>query len=56
MRLVLGVTRDHIVEGTRPHHQAYAAAFPWYVPLTDYRGDIDIQDHSHGSLIIWTAQ
>ena len=29
MRLVLGVTRDRIVDATRPHHQAYAATFPW---------------------------
>jgi hypothetical protein len=55
MRLVLGVTRDRIVDGTRPHHQAYAAAFPWYVPLEDYRGDIRIEDRRNGSLIVWTA-
>jgi hypothetical protein len=48
MRLVLGVTRDHIVDGTRPHHHAYAAAFPWYVPLKDYRGDIRIEDRPNG--------
>jgi len=55
MRLVLGVTRDHIVDGTRPHHHAYAAAFPWYVPLKNYRGDIRIEDRPNGSLIVWTA-
>jgi hypothetical protein len=44
MRLVLGVIRDHIVDGTRPHHHAYTLAFPWYVPLKEYRGDIRIQD------------
>jgi len=46
MRLVLGVTRDHIVDGTRPHHHAYAATFPWYVPLKDYRGEISIEDRT----------
>jgi len=55
MRLVLGVTRDRIVDGTRPHHHAYAAAFPWYVPFKDYRGDIRIEDRPNGSLIVWTA-
>ena len=55
MRLVLGVTRDRIVDGTKPHHQAYAAAFPWYVPFKDYRGDIRIEDRSNGSLIVWTV-
>ena len=55
MRLVLGVTRDRIVDGTRPHHHAYAAKFPWYVPLKDYRGDIRIEDRPNGSLIVWTA-
>lgn len=55
MRLVLGVTRDRIVDGTRPHHQAYAAAFPWYVPFKDYRGDIRIDDRPNGSLIVWSV-
>jgi hypothetical protein len=55
MRLVLGVTRDRIVDGMRPHHQAYTAAFPWYVPFKDYRGDIRIDDQRNGSLIVWTV-
>jgi hypothetical protein len=55
MRLVLGVTRDRIVDATRPHHQAYAATFPWYVPFKDYRGDIRIEDRPNGSLIVWKA-
>jgi hypothetical protein len=55
MRLVTGVTRDRIVGGTRPHHHAYAATLPWYVPLKDYRGDIRIDDRPNGSLIVWTA-
>lgn len=55
MRLVTGVTRDYIVGGTRPHHHAYAAAFPWYVPLKNYRGDIRIENRPNGSLIVWTV-
>jgi Polyketide cyclase / dehydrase and lipid transport len=55
MRLVLGVTRDRIVDATKPHHQAYAATFPWYVPFKDYRGDIRIEDRPNGSLIVRTA-
>jgi Polyketide cyclase / dehydrase and lipid transport len=55
MRLVLGVTRDRIVDGARPHHQAYAAAFPWYVPFNDYHGVIRIEDRPNGSLIVWTV-
>jgi hypothetical protein len=51
----VGVTRDRIVDGTRPHHHAYVAAFPWYVPLKDYRGDIRIEDRPNGSLIVWTV-
>jgi hypothetical protein len=55
MRVGLGVTRDRIVDGTRPHHHAYVAAFRWYVPLKDYRGDIRIDDRPDGSLIVWTV-
>jgi Polyketide cyclase / dehydrase and lipid transport len=57
MRLGLGVTRDHIVDGTRPHHHAYAAVLPWFqsLLLKDYRGDIRIEDRPNGSLIVWTA-
>jgi hypothetical protein len=57
MRLGLGVTRDRIVDGTRPHHHAYVATLPWYqqMLLKDYRGDIRIEDRPNGSLIVWTA-
>ena len=30
MRIGLSVIRDTIVDGTRPHHQAYVASHPWY--------------------------
>jgi len=57
MRLGMGVTRDRIVDGTRPHHHAYVATLPWYqrLLLKDYRGDIRIEDRPNGSLIVWTA-
>jgi len=55
MRVGHSVIRDTIVAGTRPHHHAYVASFPWYTPLTDYRGDIRIEDRPNGSLIIWTV-
>jgi len=51
----VGVTRDHIVDASRPHHQAYVAAFPWFVPLRDYRGDIRIDDRPNGSLVAWAV-
>jgi hypothetical protein len=50
---VVGTAR--IVEGTRPHHHAYAVTLPWYSPLKDYRGDVRIEDRPSGCLIIWTA-
>jgi hypothetical protein len=49
------VTHDRIMEGTKPHHHAYAVTLPWYVPLKDYRGDVRIEDRPSGSLIVWTA-
>jgi hypothetical protein len=57
MRLGLGVTRDLIVDGTRPHHHAYVATLPWYqqMLLKDYHGDIRIEDRPNGSLLVWTA-
>lgn len=55
MRFGLMVIRDRIVDGTRPHHQAYAASFPWYLPLKDYRGDIRIEKGPNGCRIIWTV-
>lgn len=55
MRIGHSVIRDTIVDGTRPHHHAYVASFPWYTPLKDYRGDIRIEDRPNGSLIIWTV-
>lgn len=55
MRIGHSVIRDTVVDGTRPHHHAYVASFPWYTPLKDYRGDIRIEERPDGSLIIWTV-
>jgi hypothetical protein len=55
MRIGLSVVRDLIVDGTRPHHQAYAASLPWYFLLKDYLGDIRIEERQDGSRIVWTV-
>jgi hypothetical protein len=55
VRVGFSVTHDRIVEGTRPHHHAYAVTLPWYSPVKDYRGDVRIEDRPSGSLIVWTA-
>jgi hypothetical protein len=55
VRIGLTVTHDRIVDGTRPHHHAYAVTLPWYAPLKDYRGDVRIEDRPSGCLIVWTA-
>jgi hypothetical protein len=55
MRVGLSDIRDLIVDGTRPHHHAYAASLPWYMLLKDYRGDIRIEKGLNGSRIIWTV-
>ncbi len=51
----LNAVRDTVVGGTQPHHHAYVASLPRFWPLKDYRGDIRIQEHPTGSLIIWTV-
>jgi hypothetical protein len=55
VRVGLTVSHDRIVDGTRPHHHAYVASLPWYVPLKDYKADVCIEDQQSGSLIVWTA-
>jgi hypothetical protein len=55
VRTGLRVTHDRVVDGTRPHHHAYAASLPRYWPLKDYRGDIRIEERPNGCLIIWTV-
>ena len=51
----LNVTRDTVVGGARPNHHAYAASVPRYMPITDYRGDVRIEECPNGSHIIWTV-
>ena len=53
MRIGVSDVRDLIVDGTRPHHHAYAASLPWYMLLKNYRGDIRIEEDPNGSRIIW---
>src|SRR5262249_17391899 len=55
MRIGRSVIRDRILDCARPHHQAYAASFPRYMPLKDYRGDMRITQGPNGSRIIWTV-
>ena len=55
VRTGLAVTLDTTVDGARPHHHAYAASLPGYWPLTDYRGDVRIEDRPSGSHIVWTV-
>src|SRR3984957_13254048 len=55
MRIGRSLVRDLIIDGTRPHHHAYAASLPWYMLLKDYRGDIRIEKGPNGSRIIWTV-
>jgi Polyketide cyclase / dehydrase and lipid transport len=49
------VTRDRVVDGARPHHHAYTADPPRFLPLKDFRGDVRIDESPSGCLIIWTV-
>jgi hypothetical protein len=51
----LGVTRDKVIGGARPHQHTYASTLPRYFPLKDYQGDVRIEEHPNGSLIVWTV-
>ena len=53
VRTGISVTRDRVIDGSRPHHHVYAASVPRYWPLKDYRGDIRIEERPNGCLIIW---
>lgn len=57
IRLGMGVTRDVIVDGARPHHHSYVARLPWFqrLLLRDYRGYIRIDERPDGSVIVWAA-
>ena len=51
----LSVTREKVIGGARPHHHTYALTLPRYFPLKDYQGDVRIEEHPNGSLIVWTV-
>ena len=55
VRSGITVAHDRVVDGSRPHHHAYTASLPRLWPLKDFRGDVRLQDHSQGCLIIWTV-
>jgi Polyketide cyclase / dehydrase and lipid transport len=51
----LSVTRDKVTGGTRPHHHSYASTLPRYFPVKDYQGEVRIEEHPDGSVIVWTV-
>jgi hypothetical protein len=55
VRSGITVAHDRIVDGSRPHHHAYTASLPRFWPLKDFRGDVRLEDHPEGCLIIWTV-
>jgi hypothetical protein len=55
VRSGITISRDVVVDGARPHHHSYTASLPRLWPMKDFRGDIRIEEHPNGSLIIWTV-
>jgi hypothetical protein len=55
VRIGPSVTRDRVVDGTRPHHHAYASSLPAYFLVKNYRGDVRIEERPNGCLVIWTV-
>jgi hypothetical protein len=55
VRSGITISHDRVVGGAQPHHHAYAASLPWLWPVKDFRGDVRIEEHSEGSLIVWTV-
>ena len=55
VRAGLTRSRDSVIGGMRPRHHAYTAALSAFSPLTDYRGDVRIEERPNGSLIIYTV-
>jgi Polyketide cyclase / dehydrase and lipid transport len=51
----ISVTRDTIIGGARPNHHAYASSLPRFFPVTNYKGDVRIEEHPNGSNIVWTV-
>ena len=48
------VAHDTVIDGERPHHHAYAASLPRLWPLRDFQGDVRLEEHPNGCLIVWT--
>jgi hypothetical protein len=55
VRSGITISRDVVVDGARPHHHSYTASLPRLWPMKDFRGDVRIEEHPNGSLIIWTV-
>src|SRR3981189_2557375 len=55
VRSGITVAHDRVVDGSRPHHHIYTASLPRFWPLKDFRGEVRLQDHPEGCLIIWTV-
>jgi hypothetical protein len=55
VRSGLTVSHDRVLDGARPHYHAYAASLPRLWPVTDFQGDVRIEDHANGCIIIWTV-
>jgi hypothetical protein len=55
VRSGITISRDRVVDGAQPHHHAYTASLPRLWPIKEFRGDIKIEEHPNGSLIVWTV-
>ena len=55
VRSGITVAHDRVVDGSRPHHHVYTASLPRFWPLKDFRGEVRLEDHPEGCLIIWTV-
>jgi hypothetical protein len=53
VRSGITISRDRVVDGAQPHHHAYTASLPWLWPFKEFRGDIRIEEHPNGCLIVW---
>jgi hypothetical protein len=55
VRSGITVAHDRVVDGSRPHHHVYTASLPRFWPLKDFRGEIRLEHHTVGCLIVWTV-
>lgn len=55
VRSGITISRDRVVDGVQPSHHAYTASLPRLWPVREFRGDIRIEEHPNGSLIVWTV-